>query len=163
MKLFFCGYCWFQPEDSFQAYQFVEMRTMNMIFKEGKDSLTWLPCVHEAVLPSLLASMENLWTICNVGHKKFPEVEKAWQALNERCFTRMKLVALRSYILSQFRPILFGWEEARLSGIREVYWQTDKDWSQRHFWQPVPRKPDSKSFPIISHTETRGNMHEWSL
>lgn len=60
VKLVFYGYCLFQPEDSLQVCQFVEMRTMNVMVKKGKDSLIWFPCVHEADLPSLLAIMENL-------------------------------------------------------------------------------------------------------
>ena len=60
VKLVFCGYCLFQPEDSLLVCQFVEMRTMNMKVKKGKDCLIWFPSVHEAGLPSLLAIMENL-------------------------------------------------------------------------------------------------------
>ena len=60
VKLVFYGYCLFQPEDSLQVCQFVEMRTMNVMVKKGKDSLIWFPCVYEAGLPSLLAIMENL-------------------------------------------------------------------------------------------------------
>lgn len=53
------------------------MKTMNVIFKEGKGSLIWLPSVHEAVLPALLARVENLWTICIVGHTKIPRSGKS--------------------------------------------------------------------------------------
>lgn len=67
------GYCLFQCIDSFQVCRFVEMRTVNVIFEAGNSgSLIWLHSVYEAALPSLLARMENLWTICNVGHKIIP-------------------------------------------------------------------------------------------
>lgn len=66
------------------------------------------------------------------------------------------MVALRPCIPGQVRLIVFGWENARLSGLWEVYWWMYRDWNQHHFWQLVPRKPDSKSFSSVSPTDPEG-------